>query len=176
MPDRPVAFFITFTTYGSRLHGDERGTVDRRSNQFLTAPLRRDDFRRNAERRAMNAPQFVISPDQRAAIEAAFAETCAFRGWTLMALNVRSNHVHLVLAGASEPETPLQALKANATRVLRERGLVAKEAKIWARHGSTRYLWKESDVEAAILYTAEQQGPGLPGSSPDAWSSVSRIE
>ena len=28
----------------------------------------------------------------------------------------------------------------------------------WARHGSTRYLWKEAEVEAAIQYVVNEQG------------------
>ena len=176
MTDGPLAFFITFGTFGSRLHGDERGTVDRRTNTYATPPLRRDDFRRNAERRAMNGPEFLISPAQRGAIEPAFADTCEVRGWSLLALNVRTNHEHLVVAGATDPETPMRTLKANATRVLREQGLIARETKVWARHGSTRYLWTERDVDATVRYTAEQQGAALPGSSRDSWTGVSEVE
>ena len=38
--DRSVAraFFITFRTFGAWLHGDERGSVDRRSKNRLGAP------------------------------------------------------------------------------------------------------------------------------------------
>ncbi|MGH9721015.1 MAG: hypothetical protein ACRD8O_12440, partial [Bryobacteraceae bacterium] len=28
----------------------------------------------------------------------------------------------------------------------------------WARHGSTRWLWKDQDVREAIRYVAEEQG------------------
>src|SRR5690348_3032028 len=30
----PLAYHITFGTYGTRLHGDQRGTVDRRVNGY----------------------------------------------------------------------------------------------------------------------------------------------
>jgi hypothetical protein len=33
MDARPLAYHITFGTYGTRLHGDERGTVDRAMNK-----------------------------------------------------------------------------------------------------------------------------------------------
>jgi hypothetical protein len=31
--EQPLAYHITFGTYGTRLHGDARGTVDRRMNE-----------------------------------------------------------------------------------------------------------------------------------------------
>jgi hypothetical protein len=36
MPDQPLAFFITFTTYGAWLHGQAPGSVDREHNQVDT--------------------------------------------------------------------------------------------------------------------------------------------
>jgi hypothetical protein len=33
MHPRPIAYHITFGTYGTRLHGDPRGTVDRSMNR-----------------------------------------------------------------------------------------------------------------------------------------------
>jgi len=32
--DAPLAYMITFRTYGSWLHGDERGSIDRHHNRF----------------------------------------------------------------------------------------------------------------------------------------------
>jgi hypothetical protein len=49
MPD-PIAYFITFATYGTRLHGDERGTVDRTNNHYDTPYLPHDEIKR-AKRR-----------------------------------------------------------------------------------------------------------------------------
>ena len=30
----PLAYLLTFTCYGTRLHGDTRGTVDRNNNRY----------------------------------------------------------------------------------------------------------------------------------------------
>jgi hypothetical protein len=35
---------------------------------------------------------------------------------------------------------------------LRKAGVLDKEIKPWARHGSTIYLWKEEDVARAVAY------------------------
>jgi REP element-mobilizing transposase RayT len=85
------------------------------------------------------------------------------RGWTLHAINVRTNHVHVVVAGRDAPERMMTAVKARATRSLREARLVADAVKPWARHGSTRWLWTPDAVEAACRYVVEGQGDVLPG-------------
>ena len=169
MPDQPLAYFLTFGTYGSRLHGDKRGSVDRHH-----VPLLRDDFRRNFETRLMVSVGFVLTAEHRATLERAFAETASIRGWAVLALNVRMSHVHVVLAGQGTPEAMMQALKANGTRWIRERTGLPREQKLWARHGSTGYLWETSDVDAAIEYTMNRQGADLPGSDYRVWRKEGR--
>jgi hypothetical protein len=41
---RPLAYHITWGTYGTRLHGDKRGTVDRENNAFGTPVLGLTNF------------------------------------------------------------------------------------------------------------------------------------
>ncbi|MEQ8849023.1 hypothetical protein, partial [Botrimarina sp.] len=76
--------------------------------------------------------------------------------------NVRTNHAHAVVAAAATPERVMNDFKSWATRRLRDSGLVDRSAKVWSRHGSTRYLWDKRAVEAACCYVAEGQGPDLP--------------
>jgi hypothetical protein len=53
-------------------------------------------------------------------------------------------------------------LKAWATRRLRDAGLEPRSGPVWARHGSTRYLWNERDIEAACWYVLHGQNkPGV---------------
>jgi hypothetical protein len=58
----------------------------------------------------------------------------------------------------------MNAFKANATRELRAAGLVSPDQQVWARGGSTRYLWKPSHLEGAINYVLYGQGDELPDS------------
>jgi hypothetical protein len=37
-------------------------------------------------------------------------------------------------------------------------GRDGSDRKRWARHGSTRWLWKDQDVQDAIRYVVEEQG------------------
>jgi hypothetical protein len=59
----------------------------------------------------------------------------------------------------------LNELKARATRSCREAGLIGQDQPMWTRHGSTRYLWTEDDVDRASAYVAEGQGLDLPKTS-----------
>ena len=108
----------------------------------------------------------------RAVIEPALRAVCAARGWGLVELNVRTEHIHAVVSGTVKPETILTSLKAAATRELRRAGLVQPEQTVWARHGSTRYLWSEEDVSAARDYVLNHQGADLPGSQWRKWRDV----
>jgi REP element-mobilizing transposase RayT len=77
---------------------------------------------------------------------------CCHRKYRMRAINVRSNHTHSVVSALSLPEPILNAFKSYATRALRTHGLLGREIKPWARHGSTVYLWKERDIEKAVEY------------------------
>jgi REP element-mobilizing transposase RayT len=165
MPETP-AHFLTFVTYGSRMHGDRRGTVDRHNNVVGEPLVGRDDFRRNYQVRQMRSPAFVIGSSQRAALESAFAEVADVRGWNILALSIRLEHVHVVVVGDASAEAILTTFKAYGTRRLRRDGLVPAHAIVWARHGSTRTLTNESGLAAVVDYVANRQGDLLPGSGP----------
>ncbi|MGE5596334.1 MAG: transposase [Hyphomicrobiales bacterium] len=98
----------------------------------------------------------------RAGVDAAIRELCSHRGWYLAALAVRTEHVHVVILAANvPPEQVLRELKARSTQELRRRGLARTDERIWSRHGSTRYLWSEEEVDRACGYVLEGQGPEL---------------
>ena len=48
--------------------------------------------------------------------------------------------------------------KAYASRKLNQAGLDKPDRKRWTRHGSTRYLWKPEQVQAAVDYVIHGQG------------------
>ena len=47
---------------------------------------------------------------------------------------------------------------------------------MWARHGSTRYLWNEEDVLAVRDYVLNHQGADLPGSKWRMWRELGADE
>jgi REP element-mobilizing transposase RayT len=77
-------------------------------------------------------------------------------------MNVRTNHIHTVVSAPCKPDKVLSALKANATRKLREAGCWTSSDSPWTDKGSKRYLWTEQDLINAIDYVKYHQGDPLP--------------
>ena len=155
----PLAYLLTFRTFGTWLHGDIRWSVSRsvrgRKERRLTPP---NVPLREAMADEMNQPPFVLNKEQRAVVESAIAEVCENRGYALRAVNARTNHVHSVVTAQRRPEGIINAFKAYSTRRLRESKLVSPEKRIWSRGRSRRYLWKPRNVIAAIDYVLYSQG------------------
>ena len=161
--DIPLAFLITFRSHGTWLHGDERGSVNRLRNQYRSRrlPPEKKWLETNTER--LRHEPVILDADQRGCVEAAARETCEFRKWLLQAINVRTNHAHLVVSiGAKKPELALNAFKANATRRMKKAGCWKRDDSPWADKGSIRYLWNEKSVARAIDYVLYGQGDDLP--------------
>ncbi|MEP6708252.1 MAG: transposase [Pyrinomonadaceae bacterium] len=142
--DLPLAFLITFRSYGTWLHGDDRGSVNRFRNQYNSRRLPPEKKWMQTNTQRLRREIVILTAAQRACVEEAVHETCEIRQWHLHAMNARTNHVHTVVAiGAKKPDVPLNAFKANATRKMREDGCWQSELSPWADKGSKRYLWNE---------------------------------
>jgi len=159
--DRSIAvgYLLTFRCYGTWLHGDDRGSMDRRFYNGYGAPKIAPDAEKVSTRsRMLKSSTFLLGPGEREIVTEAIKDTCRIREYLLQALNVRSNHVHVVTGNHGEPERMMNAFKSNATRALRSAGLLAEDAKAWSRHGSTRYLWTDAEVINAMEYVMYAQG------------------
>jgi REP element-mobilizing transposase RayT len=157
----PIAYFLTWATYGTWLPGDSRGWVEYRRGWQLPDPIRELEAKAR-----MTEGACLLTPEQRRAVEAQIAETCVHRGWTLHAVNCRSNHVHTVVTAVGmHPKRIRSDLKAWATRMLKA-SFDASRENWWAERGSTRYLNRDEDLEAAVLYVREgQEGGRFAGAS-----------
>ena len=106
----------------------------------------------------MGSPAVELSDAARRIVADVIQRHCTIRGWELMEVAVRTNHVHVVVGYAGmRPEPMLSQFKAYATRALRQAGLAPERAAVWAEHGSTGYLWNEKHVAAATAYVREGQ-------------------
>jgi len=132
--------------------------VDRRHNLHGSRLLDPDSQRASAERQRMAQPPYRLDESSRAAVLAALRQHCAYRGWSLLAAHVRTNHVHAIVDADVLPEKVMNEFKAYASRELKRLDREAPDRKRWTRHGSTRWLWKDSDVQEAIQYVVEEQG------------------
>jgi len=153
-----VTYLITFACYGRHLHGDEVGSVDRKHKLYGSRLVGADSKRTSAESQRMEQPPYDMDQSRRDAVLAAVRERCGNRDWTLFAAHVRTNHVHIVVDADIPPERIMNDVKAYASRCLNRLGLDDPTRKRWARHGSTRWLWKPEDVSAAIRYVVDEQG------------------
>ena len=151
MKRQAVAYFVSFRTYGSWLRGDKRGWTHRGSApedkvQEQNAAIEAHDMA------LLKGPRLSLSGAMREEVEGAIRELCRRRGWTLIAIAVLGEHVHMLVRALPSPEQVLSASKAEATRRLRRLRLVGKRQTVWSGHGSTRYLSCEAEVEAVRGY------------------------
>jgi REP element-mobilizing transposase RayT len=150
----PLAYFLTWTCYGTWLPGDERGWVDKHDAGPNTPYKPPDPLRRACAAAHMDEPPVIFSLQKRMLVDTAIRETCTYRGWFIHRLSVRSNHVHVVVtAPHTTPESAMQALKANATQALNGLG---RRKHWWTDGGSKRYLNDERSLRSAIEYVANQ--------------------
>jgi REP element-mobilizing transposase RayT len=138
-----LRYLITFACYGARLHGEESGSVDRHHNLVGSPQLEPDSQRVMAERQEMLQDPYVLNQASRELVLAAIRKHCALRAWNLLAAHVRSNHVHAVVESETGPERIMNEFKSYASRELNALGVDRPDRKRWARHGSTRWLWKD---------------------------------
>ena len=153
-----LAYFITFSTYGTWLHGGEKSSVDVEHNVFGTPFLEADMQRERRERAVMSQAAYVMGEAERKIVCKAVVELAADRDWRLLAAHVRSNHVHVVVQGERVPARMMSDIKARASRDLTAAGFDDAQRRRWTRHGSTRHLFREEEVEGALRYTLDEQG------------------
>lgn len=154
--NEPLAYFLTWRTYGTWLPGDERGWVTDRTNVF-GEPMHRADHRRLAQSEGLLGGRPVVFDDsQRRVVDAAIRRACSDRGWKVGALNVRTNHVHVVVGSSdSPPPRVMTYLKARSTKALADAGHPI--LKPWARAGSHRIVWNETALAAMVDYVLNRQ-------------------
>lgn len=168
-----LAYLLTWTTYGSWLPGDERGWVRRGGDSIELGSCQ---LRARAQQDLVCGP-VGLDPQQQDLVRKTIVGHCAYRGWSLHAVNVRSNHVHVVVTSDCSPEQTMQQLKAWCSRRLTEdvrrtsgndkpgaraTGSSLREAttarrKWWTQRGSTKWINDEAYLHNAIRYVNEGQ-------------------
>ena len=157
--DEPLAYLLTWTTYGTWLPGDERWWVKEKKGHQPP-----DFARRHEARRKMREAPCTLSEDQRKVVEETIRKHCEIRGWHLHVVNCRTNHVHAVVTAPVSPAVVMEQFKAWGTRKLKERqqtvlNLPAGQIRLnwWTEDGSKRYLNDLASLDAAILYVRDGQ-------------------
>jgi REP element-mobilizing transposase RayT len=149
----PLAYHITWTTYGTWLPGDARGWVEAGKAEVRPG----DPKREAASRNAMSDPPVTLDERQRAIVQETIRAHCGVRGWQLHAINARTNHVHVVVtAVGTDPDTVMNQFKAWCSRRLNEQG-ARKSGRWWTKNGSTTWINDEGYFRSAVAYVLEGQ-------------------
>jgi REP element-mobilizing transposase RayT len=162
MEQEPLAFFITWTCYGTFLPGDERGWTKWHKGEMIPHP-RLEEWCRDQ----MSEDVVVLNEHQRILVNEVIREHCKIRNWTLHAVNCRTNHCHVVVTAPDyDGETVRDQFKSWAKHRLKDyqkrtatSGQSSREH-WWTRKGSVRKLFDDESLEAAVLYTIEAQDAG----------------
>ncbi len=154
----PLAYFITFTCYGTWLHGQKAISVDRYHNTPGTDFIPYTPEKAKRMKKWMCEKPYLLDSLRRRIVLKAIRKVWTYHQWTLLATHIRTNHVHVVVHAIAVPEKIMAIIKAYASRYLNEAKLDQNRSNRWTRHGSTRYLWKEEEIEATIQYVVHEQG------------------
>jgi REP element-mobilizing transposase RayT len=154
----PIAYFITWTTYGTWLPGDQRGWVKR--GRWVVQPP--NPSRDQQAREKMTEDVVVLTPEQRTIVDSVVVNHCRIRQWLLHARNARTNHVHVVVTALLERKVVREQLKAWASRRLSEAaGLRAADRnglrRWWTEKGDIELVREEEHLSQIIKYVQEMQ-------------------
>lgn len=147
-----LAFFLTWTTYGTWLPGDDRGW----SHKSRSGSQPPNSLFAEVARSRMKEPEFFLSEGHRRLVEGTIREHCEIRGWHLHAVNARTNHVHVVVtASGYRPQIVRDQFKSWCTRRLKV--AVPTRSCFWTEGACCRLIETEKELEDAVLYVVEAQ-------------------
>ena len=157
--EQAFAYFLTFRTYATYLHGDRRTTIDPKHNLYNAPKLEHNPKLHHAMQLQCNETPFILTLSQCHTVLNSFRDTAAYFHWEIYAAHIRTNHAHIILNSTISKEKTLMKLKAYATQSLKKKhNELENRKKFWTEHGSTRNIWSAEAAFPALYYVVEQQG------------------
>ena len=153
----PLAFHITFGTYGTRLHGDDRGTVDRSENNFGDPIVGRQEQWHAEETSKLKYPRRILTVEQRITIEQMIPAICERGGWTHIVSAAAPDHVHNLIAATVAGKDVRKWLKRWLGESLSARWPTEPGQSWWAECGSVKWVWKEDYLGRVDEYVGRQR-------------------
>ena len=157
MPDKrlPLAYLITYTCYGTRLHGNDAGSFQ--NKRFV----KHNEGLERYERGLMKQESYRLDAGKAAIALASMHETSAYRKWVLLACHLDNTHVHMVVIASDDPKRVIGDMKSYSSRALTRSGCDSSTRKRWTSGGSARYLWDNEAVLESVDYVVNKQGKPL---------------
>ena len=157
MGDSPLAYHITFGTYGARLHGDPRGTVDRRQSAHGQPIVDCSEGRQRMEARQLKHQPVLHTAEQRAYAQDAIKQVCLQGEWELIQTACGSDHVHVLLSSDRDPKAIRRWLKRWLGQAMSARWPLSEGQSWWAKGGSAKYVWDQEYLCSVDEYLRSQR-------------------
>jgi hypothetical protein len=154
-----TTWHITFGTYGTRLQGGSRPSVDKQHNDldvpFVPPKIEREDSARGR----MKFPPRFLTMEQRQLVETELPRICERGGWSFRVCSAAPDHEHLFcdVAPAVHGEKVRRLVKRWLGQALSERWPIATGASWWAEEGSNIAIHDEPYLNNAFGYIARQR-------------------
>ncbi len=153
---------ITWGTYGTRLHGGDRPTVDRTQTQYGRPLVERDERFEQYKKNLMVAPAVRLSDEQRRYIESVIPGICGRGGWShrLCAAGPERDHVHVLcdLDRAVHGKDARRWIKRWLTEVLDAMWDRPDGGSWWADGGSAKVVQDDAYLNNVFNYLLRQRG------------------
>jgi REP element-mobilizing transposase RayT len=153
----PLAYHITWGTYGTRLHGDDRGTVSRAENQFGDPLIGATPDWEKMESHLLRFPPIILTIEQRCFVEDAFESICQRGKWQPIVVAAAGDHVHTAMSADVDGKDIRKWLKRWLSEGLSARWPLAAGQVWWAECGSVKWVWDDRYLQRVTNYVREQR-------------------
>jgi hypothetical protein len=154
-----TSWHITWGTYGTRLHGSSRPTVERDHNQRGEAFVAPNSQREAAIQAILNFPPVRLADQQRLLIENELPNICIRGGWEFRTAAAATDHVHILcdIDPAIHGEKVRRLLKRWLGQALSLQWPLPPKATWWAEEGSNIAVKDEKYLNNVYNYIARQR-------------------
>jgi REP element-mobilizing transposase RayT len=164
--DDAFALHITWTTYGSRLPGDERGHVSNtlvpgegyrpKENTPGTPVAAGDAITQQRARELQKWPTVYLTQSEALTAARALVEAARRRGWRIVRAAIMTDHAHVVIMDCPDDGSQVRRVLKGASQAFlsEKRG---SPRTWWTTGGSDRYKHGTLAIETAIQYVADQE-------------------
>ncbi len=157
MNDLPLAYHITFETYGTRLHGDPKGTVDRSMNRYGDPIIGSDHKRWIREIELLKFPSVNFDLSHRQYAESLIPSICQTGGWIYHIAAVGVDHIPVLLTADAEGTVVRKWFKRWLGEELSEKWPLSTGQTFWSEGGSVKWVWNEDYFHAIHRYILHQR-------------------
>ncbi len=154
-----TSYFLTWTTYGTWLPGDARGSKSRKTNPFGFPDITPNPLLVEYSRRQMKQKPYMLDVSQREVVKSAITSYTHKKSLELIAVQIRSNHIHIAIAETDlEPMKLISNLKRAISYELKIQFNDAAGFKHWSRGGHFKIIENEEALIQIIDYIVNEQG------------------